>query len=258
MPSAYCSPRKMSSSSLSRCASVEARGSTAAMRIAMIVSPTIRATSVYPCEVRREREEKKEKIFLESEYSGRFGAARAHESIPLLSAPLPFKEISRPLPPVPIALPGVVRRVVDRRDLLGAALDVDDARLLVRRGGVRRVRLLHDDLPRVRRLRERVDRDLAEVFLGHERLQRVGVVALVRVELVEAGPEREEVLAQRRLLGPDGSLLELRHGDRDQDPEDGHHDEQLDEREALSVSHAHQSLYFVLSRAVSGESEYTS
>ena len=46
IPSAYWIPRKMSSASLSRWASADAIGRTAAMRIAITVIPTMSATSV--------------------------------------------------------------------------------------------------------------------------------------------------------------------------------------------------------------------
>ena len=46
IPSAYCDPRKISSSSRIRCISAETDGSTAAIRIIITVSPTISATSV--------------------------------------------------------------------------------------------------------------------------------------------------------------------------------------------------------------------
>ena len=82
-------------------------------------------------------------------------------------------------------------------------------------------------------------------------------MALVRVELIETRPKREEVLAQRGLLRADRRFLELRHGDRHEDAQNRHDHEKLDESETSSSLH-HQSLYFVLSRPVSGDREYTS
>src|SRR5438128_2030414 len=74
-------------------------------------------------------------------------------------------------------------------------------------GGIVGIGLGEDDLP-VRGARHGVDGDLPEVALLLELVQRLRVAALVRVELVDDVAEEEQVLGERRLLGPqDGGLV---------------------------------------------------
>ncbi len=128
--------------------------------------------------------------------------------------------------------PRVVGGSVERRQRR-ARVDVDDAEGLFRRS-LGRGGLLEDELPRIDRLGERIERDLPDVLVLDQDLERRGVVALVGLVLVEAGTEGEEVLPEGGLLGLDRGVQEHRDADRREDADDRHDDEQLYEREAAA------------------------
>ena len=107
-----------------------------------------------------------------------------------------------------------------------------------------RLQLLDLDRPGVPGLRHRVDRDLTQVPVRHEGRQVRRVVPLVAVVLVDRAPQREEVLAERRLARPLRRVAQGRDRDGREDADDRHDDEELEEREArlaAPVPH-HQSL----------------
>ena len=73
--------------------------------------------------------------------------------------------------------------------LIGSALDVVDAG---RGGRIVGVGLGWNRLPRVGGVRERIDRNLPDVAVGDERVERAGILPLVRVVLIDRVPQIEQ------------------------------------------------------------------
>src|SRR5207245_1460236 len=78
-----------------------------------------------------------------------------------------------------------------------------------------------------------IDGHGAQIALAHQVLQRLRGLLLVEGVLVDHRAQREQIVLEQTLLGAQQRFLVERHGDRHQNRDDRHYDDQLDQRVAL-------------------------
>src|SRR5436190_3150292 len=113
------------------------------------------------------------------------------------------------------------------------ALHVVDTRF---GGGIVRIGFCRNGLPGAAALRERIFRQLSQVPVADEGVERTRILRLVRVVLVDGLAHPVEIFMEHRLARMNHARAVLRQTHRRQHHDHREHDEQLDEREPALTS----------------------